>query len=108
VRAIPFNVTIMADDGDGFIVQVGCKTFAYTDPRKLADNLTGYLLDPDGAVKQYFRAHPRSEATSGIEHIAPGMNQQPVEQMARFNAEYPAGAPPPRVYPSTDEVPQRP
>lgn len=51
-KPIPYNVTITAVNG-GFIAEVGCQRFAYTDPASLAADLRDYLIDPDSAVKKY-------------------------------------------------------
>jgi len=46
------EINIQAMD-HGFVVRVGCQTFAIEDAQKLMNNLTAYLKDPGGMEKQW-------------------------------------------------------
>lgn len=41
----------------GFIVRVGCQTFAIETPDKLIEKLTGYLKDPSTVERKWQREH---------------------------------------------------
>jgi hypothetical protein len=41
----------------GFMVRIGCQTFAIETPDKLIEKLTGYLKDPNTVEKKWQREH---------------------------------------------------
>jgi len=71
-KAIPFDIIIKPSANEGFIVQVGCCTAVYQDPKELIENLEEFLLSPDSVTKQY------SVATqdSAVEEVAPERNTE--------------------------------
>jgi hypothetical protein len=38
----------------GYIVEVGCHTFAFSTPDELADKISAYLKDPNGVERKWF------------------------------------------------------
>lgn len=53
-RTIPMRtIEIKATANDGYIVNVGCTNFAYTDPEKMIADLGEYIRDPEGVEKAY-------------------------------------------------------
>jgi len=77
MKAIPYPVTITPDAADGFIVQVGCQTFAYTDAAKLSADLGFYLREPEAAVEDHRRRHEPWQSVAGqpdedVPHYPPG------------------------------------
>jgi hypothetical protein len=50
------TVEIRATANDGYIVNVGCTNFAYTDTEKMIEDLNEYLRDPF-AVEESYNKH---------------------------------------------------
>lgn len=47
-----FNVEIIPQS-IGYLVRVGCQTFAIETKERLIEKLTAYLIDPKGTIEKY-------------------------------------------------------
>ena len=52
-KAIKYGILIEPTDNKGFIVKVGCGTFAFSNKEDLKEAFNGYMDDPEGFEKKY-------------------------------------------------------
>ena len=55
------DIHIRPTANDGYIVNVGCTNFAYTDPEKLITDLGEYIRDPQKVEEEYNKHHKHED-----------------------------------------------
>ena len=66
---LPYNVEISSAANDGYIVRVGCKTFAFTTPSGLLQALSDYLENPQAAINAHYEYVSRvGQSMAGAEN----------------------------------------
>lgn len=55
-KAINHQVTITAADNKGYLVQIGCKVFAFSEAEGVIDLVSEYIRNPKGTEERYYRS----------------------------------------------------